>query len=64
MKIRALANGNVIDVDEAQATELIDRGIYERYDGAVADAAPPLSADDPLRLDAPRPTAPRKKAPR
>lgn len=32
MKIRALANGDVIDVSEETATELIEGGIYELVD--------------------------------
>lgn len=36
MKIRALANGDVIDVSEETAKELIDGGIYEPVDESTS----------------------------
>ena len=43
MRIRALANGNVIHADEDAAKQLIEAGIYEAYD---EKAEPKAKADD------------------
>jgi hypothetical protein len=42
MKIKAKANGNVIEADDEAARQLIEAGIYE-----AADASEPLSAELP-----------------
>ncbi len=39
MKLRALANGNEIDVDEVAAKHLIDAGIYVPLEEPKADKA-------------------------
>jgi hypothetical protein len=47
MKIRAKANGDVIDVSDATAAELIEAGIYERVvDPATSTKVEPLSTTD------------------
>jgi len=44
VKIRALANGNVIEAHEDAAKVLIEAGIYEAYD---EKAEPKVKADTP-----------------
>lgn len=46
MKIRALANGNVIEAHPDAAKELIAAGIYEAYDEKEEKRAPKVKADD------------------
>jgi hypothetical protein len=45
MKIKAVANGNVIEADDGAAKELIAAGIYEAYD--EKDEKPKKSAEPP-----------------
>jgi len=40
MKIRALANGNVIEAHDDAAKELIAAGIYEAYEEPKEERAP------------------------
>lgn len=47
MKIRAKANGDVIDVSEETAKELIEAGIYDAVD-APKDAATKSTKVEPL----------------
>jgi hypothetical protein len=47
MKIRALANGDVIDVSEETAKELTEAGIYEAVE-APKDAPKKPAKADPL----------------
>ena len=44
MKIRALANGNVIEAHEDAAKVLIEAGIYEAYDEPKVRADTPAPA--------------------
>ena len=46
MKIRAIANGNVIDIDDAGAKVLIDAGIYEPVDEPKSKKVTPLTTKD------------------
>lgn len=48
MRIRAKANGNVLDVPEEQARQLIKAGIYEEVD-AEADDSTDDAAKEPER---------------
>ena len=43
MKIKAIANGNIIHADDEAAKILIDAGIYEAFD---EKAEPKVKADD------------------
>jgi hypothetical protein len=58
MKIRAKANGDILETDDAAAKELIDAGIYEAV--ATRGATPKSPAKTP---PPPAPAAPPPKAP-
>lgn len=44
MRVRALANGNVLELDDEVAARLIDAGIYEAVGGEEPPAAVGVSA--------------------
>jgi hypothetical protein len=48
MMIKAKANGNVIHADDEAAKQLIEAGIYEKYDEKAEKRAPvaPLTTED------------------
>lgn len=50
MKIRAKANGNVIDADDGAAQQLIDAGIYEAYDEKAEKKAAKAAPAEPQKL--------------
>lgn len=49
MKIRALANGNVIEAHEDAAKELIAAGIYEAYDETENNSTQPPVEKKPTK---------------
>lgn len=60
MRIRALANGNVIEAHDDAAKELIEAGIYEK----VSDAEPLSSEVSNAQQVPAQSTAPKKRSPR
>ena len=46
MRVRALANGNVVDLPDEQATRLVDAGIYAAVDGSGPEGIDPPSAPE------------------
>lgn len=56
MRIRALANGNVIEADDEAAKILIDNKIYEATDEPVtASLTPPIPANNSTQPASPTP---------
>ena len=57
MKIKAVANGNVIEADDGAAEQLIAAGIYEKYDEKAEKktaVAPLTTASLPKKPGRPR----------
>lgn len=46
MKIRAKANGNILDVSDGEAEPLLTAGIYELVDAPNATKVEPLTTKD------------------